>query len=73
MNELHEHQEHRIELELIEIVPGRFKWLFFIDGDHLTTSSDELQALANAREDALLIARLEVERLKLRPARTWTH
>ena len=69
INEKHGYGRHTIDLELIEIKPGRYRWLFFIDGEHLTTSSDSLTCLETARDDALLIAHLQVERIDLR-ART---
>ena len=66
MNELHGYGSHSIELELIEIKPGAFRWIYFIDGEHFTAGPHVPQSEDTSRDDALLFAHLKIEEIDLR-------
>ena len=53
MNEELTYRSHTIDLELTEIRPQRFRWLYVIDGTSLYRSNDVLQPMPLARAEAL--------------------
>lgn len=65
MNEKLRYRSHTIELELMEIRPQRFRWLYIIDGTHLYKSNDVLQPMHQARADALAMAFGAIHALEL--------
>ena len=65
MNEKLNYRSHTIELELMEIRPQRFRWLYIIDSTRLYTSNDVLQPMQQARTDALAMAFGEINALEV--------
>ena len=53
MNEKHAYRAHRVELVLLETMRGRYRWIAFIDGDHMSVGPEALTSLREARRDAL--------------------
>ena len=70
MNELHRYLNHWIDLELIEVTPGLYRWLYMIDAEHFGKSSEVLQGLYCARTDALRFARHEIDEREVADPKT---
>ena len=61
MREYYDYGVHRIELDLIQIRPGRFRWLYMIDGERIGRNIDVLQDIDTARATALRLAVREID------------
>ena len=55
---------HEIAVELIEVVPTQYRWVWRIDGVHHAKSRDVLLSAEVARSEALLYAQIAIHRLK---------
>ena len=63
MVERHRYRGHDIRIELVEVMPRLFRWMWTIDGTH-TSKGRVLLAEVVARSEAFLYAQVMVARLK---------
>lgn len=61
MNKRINYDDHTIDLELMEIRPQYFRWLYRIDGNHLRSGDDILRTESGAFNQALARARDEID------------
>ena len=64
MNEKHLYRAHRIDLVLLETMRGRFRWIAFVDGEHMGVGPEALTCIVQARQDALRLAQSMVDVLE---------
>ncbi len=63
MVEQHRYDGHDIALELVEVAPGRVRWVWCIDGLHRAKARHTAATPGVARSEALLYAQVMIGRL----------
>ncbi len=53
MREHYKLQAHCLDVDILETTPGRFRWMYLIDGNYFRASLSALESEGLARADAL--------------------
>ncbi len=64
MTENHSYRGHRICLQLLQIQPERYRWVWRIDGAHTAKGRAVFQTEDVARSEALQFAQLTIESIE---------